>query len=80
MLRDRREYRHCVEHATGPPENPMTGAQLDEKFRVLAGDVLPSSEVETLFAALWDLDQADNFGDVVRLTRVANRMVRDCPR
>jgi 2-methylcitrate dehydratase PrpD len=75
-LRNGREYRHRVEHATGAPENPMTDAQLDEKFRVLAGDVLPSSEVETLLAALWDLDRADNVGDVVGLTRVAHRTVR----
>jgi 2-methylcitrate dehydratase PrpD len=47
-----------VEHATGSPENPMTDAQLEAKFRALAGEVLPTDRVEALLDAAWRLDAA----------------------
>jgi 2-methylcitrate dehydratase PrpD len=76
-LKDGGTFTQKVEHATGAPENPMTDEQLEDKFRALVGDVLPRARVNRLLAALWDLDQAQDVSEVVRLTRVSRRAVRE---
>ena len=55
-------YRVVIANATGAPENPLTDAQLEEKFRVLTGDVLPKTRVEQLLNLLWNLDQVNPSG------------------
>ena len=40
----------------GSPANPMTEAQLREKFTTLAGSVLPAGQIEKLDAAIGQLD------------------------
>lgn len=47
-----------IEHATGSPENPMTDAQLEAKFRALAGEVFHPERAEALLEAAWHLDEA----------------------
>ena len=76
-LRNGQEHSQRIEHATGAPDNPMTDAQLNEKFRALVGDVFPSAEVDLMLSALWDLDQAPDVGGVIALTRLADRTVRE---
>jgi 2-methylcitrate dehydratase PrpD len=44
--------------ARGYPETPMTHAELDEKFRALAGSVCPPTRVAALAAALDGLPEA----------------------
>ena len=56
-----------VEHATGSPENPMTDSALEAKYRSLAGEALPASQVEELLGAVWDLESAPNVEQVARL-------------
>lgn len=75
-LNDGRSYTESVEHATGAPENPMTDRRLDEKFRALAGDVLPRARVHKLLSSLWDLDRLDTLEEVIRQTRITRRSVR----
>ena len=75
-LKDGRSYTQKVEHATGAPENPMTDAQLDEKFLALVGDVLPKRRTKGLLASLWDLDRAADVREVINLTRITKRVVR----
>ncbi len=76
-LRNGQEHTQRIEHATGAPENPMTDAQLNDKFKALVGDVFPSAEVERMLSALWDLDQAPDVAGVIALTRLADRTVRE---
>ena len=56
-----------VEHATGSPENPMTDSALEAKYRSLAGEALPASQVEELLGAVWDLDSSPNVDRVAQL-------------
>lgn len=70
-LSDGSELTHRVDHATGTPENPVTDALLDEKFRALARHALPKARVDRLLQALWKLDTLDSVSDIVRLCRVA---------
>ena len=75
-LKDGRTYTEKVEHATGTPENPMSDAQLEEKFRILVGDVLPREQVEALLGTLWDLENVDDVRELMALARVRRRTVR----
>ena len=68
-LRDGRSITESVEHATGAPENPMSDAHLENKFRTLARRVLSQSQADELLAALWALDTADDVTGVMALTR-----------
>ena len=68
-LRDGRTITESVAHATGAPENPMTDAQLEQKFRTLAHRVLSQSQADELLAALWALDTADDVTGVMALTQ-----------
>ena len=63
-------YTERVLHATGTLDNPMTDAQLEEKFRALAGSVLPPTQVDQLLEMLWKLETLDDVGELVRLCRI----------
>ena len=75
-LKDGRTYTKTVEHATGAPANPMTDAQLEDKFRGLAEDVLPRRRCNRILDLLWNLDKVDDIREVVALLRVRHRSVR----
>ncbi len=66
-LADGRTLSTYVEHATGSPENPMTDAALEAKYRNLAGEALPNAQVEDLLGAVWGLDKAADVSAVARL-------------
>ncbi len=66
-LNDGRALSIYIEHATGSPENPMTDAVLEAKYRDLAGEALPKARVEDLLGAVWELDKASDVGAVARL-------------
>jgi len=75
-LNDGRTYTEEVLHATGSPENPMTDAQLEVKFRTLAGDALTKAKVNTLLGTLWTLDEAPGICQAMSLTKIRGRTVR----
>lgn len=58
---------HYIEHATGSPGHPMTDAELDGKFRSLAGAVLSPSQVERLAQAAWTVGTAPDVAAVAAL-------------
>lgn len=63
-------YTERVQHATGSPANPVTDAQLCEKFRLLAGSVLPKARVGRLLETLWQLERLDDVGEIIKLCRI----------
>ena len=71
-LTDGTRYTERVPHATGSIDNPLSDAQLDEKFRALAGSVLPRTRVEELLEMLWQLERLHDIGKLVRLCRTQN--------
>lgn len=66
-LNDGTTLSRYVEHATGSPENPMTDAALEAKFRSLAVEAVPEAQAEELLAAVWELDAAPDVRKVARL-------------
>ncbi len=68
-LVDGRTLDKHVVHATGSPTNPMTDDALEEKYRALAGEVLPAQQSGDLLSAVWALDEAADVQAVTRLMR-----------
>jgi len=56
-LADGRELKTRVEHAVGSLVNPMSDADLDEKFRGLCGGVLPKEKIERLLELCRDCER-----------------------
>ena len=57
-----------VEHALGTLARPMSDADLEAKFRGLAGEVLPGAQVEEIIKLCWRLP---TLGDAGALARAA---------
>ena len=63
-------YSAEVPYHRGHYKNPMTDAEVEEKFRSLAQDLLSPSQTDSLLEMLWNLEQVDDIGEVLRLTRI----------
>ncbi len=61
------EHTTVVDYHRGHWKNPMTDAEVEEKFRGLARKVLEPDPCDRLLAALWDLENVADVGDVLRL-------------
>jgi 2-methylcitrate dehydratase len=59
-----------VEYHRGHPKNPMTDAEMEEKFRSLAGKYLPAERVDALLRQLWMLEDMPKVSDLVAMTKV----------
>ncbi len=57
-----------VEYAKGEPENMLTDAEFEEKFRYLVGDMLPEEQIAALLDCAGRLEQLADVGELVRLT------------
>jgi len=66
-LKDGRAYTERIAHATGTPGNPLSDAQVEEKFRGLAGELHPGDRVERLTRMLWDIEKLDDAKELARL-------------
>jgi 2-methylcitrate dehydratase len=58
-----------VEYHKGHWKNPMSDAEVEAKFRRLAGEVLTDSQSQRLLEALWGFDELADAGEIVRLTK-----------
>ena len=50
--------------------NPMTDAEVEGKFRSLAKDLLSPGQTDELLVKLWNLEEVEDIGEVLRLTRI----------
>jgi 2-methylcitrate dehydratase len=58
-----------VEYHRGHPRNPMTDAEMEEKFRSLAREHLPADRIDALLRQLWNLEDLPTAGTLVEMTR-----------
>jgi len=65
-LEDGRVLDKHVAHAIGSLERPMTDAQLEEKFRGLAEDVLGPERTRRAIQLCWDADRLKDAGELAR--------------
>ena len=63
-LADGREFATRVDHAVGSLVNPMSDADLDEKFRGLCDEILPKEKIERLLAMCRDCENLPNAGAI----------------
>lgn len=61
-------YRGRVEYAKGEPENMLSDAEFEEKFRYLVGDLLPPYQIARLLDSVARLEHLDDVGELARLT------------
>ena len=59
-----------VEYHRGHWKNPMSDAQLEEKFRSLTHGSLPVERIDALLRQLWNLEQMPKTGALLEMTRV----------
>ena len=63
-------YSSEVAYHKGHYKNPLTDAELEEKFRSLARKVLSPSQADALLDRLWHLEDVADIGEVLRLTKI----------
>jgi len=59
-----------VEYHRGHFKNPMTDAEMEEKFRSLARKHLPAHRVDALLRQLWALEDMPKAGALIEMTKV----------
>ena len=69
-LTDGRRDTIRVEYHRGHPRNPMSDAEIEEKFHSLADPVLSPARADALLAQLWKLDELGDVGALFPLMRV----------
>ncbi len=57
-----------VEYHKGHYKNPMSDAEVEEKFRKLAANLLTESQTDQLLERLWKFEDVADAGEIVRLT------------
>ncbi len=73
-MNDGRQHRGRVEYARGEPENMMSDAEFEGKFRKLGGDLLPEEGILALIDACARLEELDDAGRLLRLTTAGVRV------
>ena len=64
------------EHPRGSPENPLTRAQIEDKFRTYARGVIPEANIEEVIAAVNRLEDFASVRKLMELLRAPLRRVR----
>jgi 2-methylcitrate dehydratase PrpD len=62
------------DHPRGSPENPLARAQIEEKFRVYAGALLPGARVEEAIGAISNLEDFKSARQLMDLLRAGDEM------
>jgi 2-methylcitrate dehydratase len=61
------KYRCEVLHPKGHPMNPVTDADLEEKFRSMACKFMDEQRVRRIIDAIYNLDKVEDVGELVKL-------------
>jgi 2-methylcitrate dehydratase len=69
VTRSGESHRAVVEYHKGHWKNPMSDAEIEAKFRQLGSQVLKPREIERLLQSLWRLEELEDAGELVRLTK-----------
>jgi 2-methylcitrate dehydratase len=70
VLKSGRQKSVRVEYHRGHPKNPMTDAEMEEKFRLLASKHLPAERIDALLRQLWTLEDMPRAGALAEMTGV----------
>jgi 2-methylcitrate dehydratase len=70
VLTDGRTLTHQLEYPKGDPRNPLTDAEVEDKFLSLTCDILPRRAQERLKNEIWNLERLGAVSDLMALTQV----------
>ena len=70
VLKSGRRQAVRVEYHRGHPKNPMTDAEMEEKFSSLAARHLAADRIDALLRQLWALENFPKAGSLVDMTKV----------
>jgi 2-methylcitrate dehydratase len=70
VLKNGKREKIRVEYHRGHPKNPMSDAELEEKFRSLAGDLLPKARIDALLEQIWMLDERKDVRGLIAATKL----------
>ncbi len=65
-----KRFAATVPYHKGHYKNPLSDAEVEEKFRSLARDLLTPAQTDALLDRLWHLEEVTDIGEVIRLTRI----------
>ena len=67
--KDGRTFSKQLDYPKGDPRNPLTDAEIEEKFRALAEGVLTKKAQDRLIRAIWKLEKLDSVARLMRLMK-----------
>jgi 2-methylcitrate dehydratase len=67
---DGTNYSSQVAYHRGHFKNPLSDREVEEKFRSLAQGLLGETQTELLLDRLWRLEEIEDIGEIIRLTRI----------
>ena len=68
ILKDGKEVHIFVKNAIGSVENPMSDANLEQKFTSLAEPIIGKQKTVQLISALWNLSKATDLKQIIQLS------------
>ena len=68
ILKNGKEVHVFVKHAIGSVENPMSDANLEQKFTSLAEPVIGKQKTAQLISAVWNLSKAADLKHIIQLS------------
>ena len=72
VLNDGRTLHKFIEHAVGSQDNPMSDAQLEDKFMSLCEDILPTDQTRRLIDLCWGVWDLKDAGEISRAAAVTS--------
>jgi 2-methylcitrate dehydratase len=63
------EHTCQVDFPRGDPRNPLTDAEIEEKFDALAAPVLTPASIKKVKEAVWGLDRIGSITDLMTMLR-----------
>jgi 2-methylcitrate dehydratase len=81
---DGKKFSKQLDYPKGDPRNPLSDAEIEEKFRALAGGVLSARAQDKLIDAIWNLEKCASVtklmalmkADVKKRAKTAKRKAR----
>ena len=65
--KDGRSFSKQLDYPKGDPRNPLSDAEIEEKFRALAEGVLSKKAQDKLIAAVWNLEKCASVSKLMAL-------------
>lgn len=67
IMKDGRRLKEIVAYSKGLPENPMSAAEVEEKFHSLVDPILPPGRAQDIIDAVRDLENINKINDLIDL-------------